>query len=302
MELKFHLNPSSFYREGILQEEPEDSLKTLMRHYEQACDSYVEGYRKMIVAARPYTRKQWISGTEPTFYEDTVRNYGHRTWQNAEWSDITLALAVDFDSPEEITTRQAAGNKYIGYRLPKNLKKMMYYDMDAIREAEKVARLIAEHPCCMTEGIRLNIAGNGEATLKRFGLDTGNVVAFIDWILYKCKDLGIRILEERSGGQTGVDEACIKAAQRRHMKCSILAPKGFRMRDASGCEQEGRDCFVDRFKEEVIDREAWDKAHKDDILSWDLAEFNSFNGIDMLQWDIDLKIMHINERRKIAGK
>lgn len=58
---------------------------------------------------------RWINDIEPVFMEDSKRNYGHRTWANAEWSDITLALAVDMDSPGEITTRKAAGDKYVGF-------------------------------------------------------------------------------------------------------------------------------------------------------------------------------------------
>ena len=57
--------------------------------------------------------------------EDTVRNYGHRTWANAAWSDITLALATDFSSPGEITTRKAAGNKSLRYPLTRDLKKLV---------------------------------------------------------------------------------------------------------------------------------------------------------------------------------
>ena len=37
---------------------------------------------------------RWINDIEPVFLEDSKRNYGHRTWANAEWSDITLALTV----------------------------------------------------------------------------------------------------------------------------------------------------------------------------------------------------------------
>lgn len=55
--------------------------------------------------------------------EDSKRNYGHRTWANAEWSDITLALAVDMDSPGEITTRKAAGDKYVGLRFRRTCRK-----------------------------------------------------------------------------------------------------------------------------------------------------------------------------------
>ena len=59
----------------------------------------------------------WINGIKPEITEDSVRNYGHRTWANAEWSDITLAFAADFKSPGEITTKKAAGDKFIGYLL-----------------------------------------------------------------------------------------------------------------------------------------------------------------------------------------
>ena len=298
MELKFHTGTSIFYKDGVLQEEPEESLEELLRQYENNCNTYVRSLRKMIERARPYTRRQWISGTEPTFLEDTDRNFGHRTWRNAEWSDITLALATDFTSPGEITTSNAAGKKYIGYPIPRNLEKMTYYNMDLLREAEKVARLIADHPCCKAEGIRLNIAGNGAATLKRDGIKTDSVKAFISDILGACETLGVKILEVRSGGQTGVDEAAIKAAQQRRMKCSILAPKGFRMRDADGRNLEGRELFVNRFKEEVIDHEAWCKAQRDDSFDWSLAENNGFNALDLQQWEIDLKIMHLNEREK----
>ena len=55
----------------------------------------------------------------------------------------------------------------------------------------------------------------------------------------------------RSGGQTGVDEAGIQAAQDAGLKCSILAPKGFRMHRGPGIELEGRSLFVKRFREEV---------------------------------------------------
>ena len=301
MELKFYSDPSIFYKDGVLQEESEASLKKLLRDYENLCKSYSRGIRKMTKAARPHTRLEWIGGKEPQFLEDTSRNYGHRTWANAAWSDITLALAADFSSPGEITTRRAAGDKWIGYPLPRNLERLTPYPLDLRRVTEKVARLIAGHPACKAEGIQLNIAGNGAFALKNAGIKTGSLVCFIEDILAACKEMGVTILEVRSGGQTGVDEAAIKAAQRQRMKCSVLAPKGFRMRDERGNDHEGRGRFVARFKEEVIDHDAWNKTRGDDALDWGMGEFNSFNAIDMLQWEIDLKIMHLNEREKNNG-
>ena len=48
-----------------------------------------------------------------------------------------------------------------------------------------------------------------------------------------------------------------------------------------------------------IDYDEWDKH--DPIGSWDygMCEFNGFNSLDMLQWDIDLKIAHIYTRKGI---
>ena len=93
-----------------------------------------------------------------------------------------------------------------------------------------------------------------------------------------------------------MDEAGIIAAQQRKLKCSILAPKGFRWRDRKGNEKEGRNVFVNRFKEECIDFEAWEKADPEGSRSWGLTKFNGRNELEMLKFEIDLRIMHMNER------
>ena len=298
IELKFFTDTSMFYKDGKLKEEPEESLEELMKRYEKACDSYSKGCRKMIEAARPYTKWRWINETEPRIMEDSARNYGHRTWANAAWSDITLALATDFSSPGEITTRRAAGDKYARYQLTRNLNKLVTFGQDGEREATKIARMLRNHTCYKADGIRLNIAGNGLVTLLKSGVDTMTVASFLAMIYAACEEEGVKILEVRSGGQSGVDEAGIIAAQRRKLKCSILAPKGFRWRDKKGNEKEGKTSFVNRFKEEYIDYDAWDKANADESLDFGLAEFNSYNYIEMLEWEIDLKITHLNEREK----
>lgn len=298
IELKFFTDTSMFYKDGKLKEEPEETLEELMKRYEKACDSYSKGCRKMIEAARPYTKWRWINETKPRIMEDSARNYGHRTWANAAWSDITLALATDFSSPGEITTRRAAGDKYARYQLTRNLNKLVTFGQDGEREATKIARMLRNHTCYKEDGIRLNIAGNGLVTLLKSGVDTMTVASFLSMVYAACEEEGVKILEVRSGGQSGVDEAGIIAAQRRKLKCSILAPKGFRWRDKKGNEKEGKTSFVNRFKEEYIDYDAWDKSNADESLDFGLTEFNSCNYIEMLEWEIDLKITHLNEREK----
>lgn len=298
MELMFYNDTSIFYEDGKLKEEPEESLETLMKRYEKGCDSYLKGCRKMAEAARPYTKWRWIGGTQPRIMEDSARNYGHRTWANAAWSDITLALATDFSSPGEITTRRAAGDKYLRYQLTRNLKRLTTFNQEGQRAARKIARMIREHTCYKEDGIRLNIAGNGLVTLLKSGVDTRTVAAFIGLIFSACKEEGVKILEVRSGGQSGVDEAGIIAAQRAKMQCSILAPKGFRWRDKKGDEKEGKTAFVNRFKEEHIDQEAWERANSKEYTMYSFAENNGYNGLEMLEYEIDLKITHMNEREK----
>lgn len=298
IELKFYTNTSVFYKDGHLKEEAEESLDKLMKQYEKGCKSYSKGFRKLVEMARPYTKWRWIGDTEPRIMEDSARNYAHRTWANAAWSDITLALATDFSSPGEITTRRAAGDKYLRYQLTRNLNKLLTFDRDGEREVKKIVQMIQNHSCYKEEGIRLNIAGNGLVTLLKSGVDTQSVAAFIGMIFSACKQEGVEILEVRSGGQSGVDEAGIIAAQRNKVKCSILAPKGFRWRDKKGDEKEGRIAFEKRFKEEYVDYDAWKAAKPEDYEMFSFAEFNSFNGLDMLQYEIDLKIMHLNAREK----
>lgn len=193
--------------------------------------------------------KKWINDIEPLFIEDDKRNYGHRTWANAAWSDITLAFAIDFNSPGEVTTKKAAGDKHIGFQLNadeirNNYANPDFWEMKALRFAD----YMRNNTHFKEDGIKLNIAGNSMITLERYAIKEEDAAEVIYYILKSLKSAGIKILEIRSGGQTGIDEFGIKASQRLHIPCSVLAPKGFRMHYREGEEIEGRDAFTDRFK------------------------------------------------------
>jgi len=54
--------------------------------------------------------------------------------------------------------------------------------------------------------------------------------------------------------------------------------------------------IVNGKEQTYIDYDAWEAADSDEFLQWGLADFNGFNGIDLLEFDIDLKIMHINAK------
>ena len=202
----------------------------------------------------------WKNDIEPEFIEDSKRSYGHRTWANAEWSDITLAFAVDFSSPGEVTTKKAAGDKYVSYALSfediygrefETLEEHRLSAQERRRRMEesvrRVAGAIRSNPHYSEEGIRLNVAGNSMITLSKFKLYEWDVFDVVASVIRGLLEEGIKIKEIRSGGQTGIDEFGIVAAQYLGVKCSILAPKGFRMHYKEGEEIEGMERFVGRF-------------------------------------------------------
>lgn len=171
--------------------------------------------------------------------------YAQRTRENADWSDITLALAVDFSTYGERATKKAAGNKYI--------HSMLTGDLSIVVE-ELYNQIISNN--LPTKNIKLNVAGNGIYSLVTNEIDSpflsqndiNNTVTSIIKLLQERK--GIAISEIRSGGQTGIDEAGIIAAQRLGIPSSVNAPKGFAFRDANGKDHYNREEFIARFQQQ----------------------------------------------------
>lgn len=299
-ELLFFNDESIFYdKNGVLKEEPEGTLAGLAEQYVEGCRSFSEFKKREMEAADGYVMTQWRNNCEPVFLEDSARNYAHRTKENARWSDITLALAIDMESPGEITTRNAAGDRYIGFQLPENFSEVYLFTNPMVRMSDEIIGRIKAHPHFKKEGLRLNIAGNALPALARHGITTDMVTILLSYVYAGLVREGVKIGEIRSGGQTGVDEAGIIVAQQNRIKCSVLAPKGFRMHYEDGVEIEDKALFTDRFKEKVIDYDRWYKEREDDSLSWGLADFNSSGFYEMLEYDIDLKIMHLNARESL---
>ena len=109
------------------------------------------------------------------FIEDTG-SYAHRTKANAQWADITVAIAVDLNTSGEQLTRDSAGDRYLGLTIPKSLR-------------------------------------IGEDRLVKTAIAHG-----------------------------------IKAAYKMNLKCSILAPKDFRMTPAQGEDIFDKELFIARFQ------------------------------------------------------
>lgn len=164
--------------------------------------------------------------------------YPARTRANAAWSDITLALAENFNTAGERLTKNAAGDKYVSTNLP------------AYNEASGNAPIIAEdiYKQLQSKGkltdIKLNVAGNGIYTLRESQEYYDDLLTEV---LSELQKKGVTFAEVRSGGQTGIDEAGVKAAANLGIKATIVAPKGFMFRDKSGNDISGREAFMSRF-------------------------------------------------------
>jgi hypothetical protein len=189
-------------------------------------------------------------GTSTTITESTG-GYPQRTRENAEWSDITLAFAVDFNTAGEKLTKKVAGNKYHAFSIAhirgtSQLNNPQYItagQSDARRWA-KTQKIKERFP----KGLKINIAGNGIYTLLPQNISQEDVNDYLEGFFQGLRQEGVIISEVRSGGQTGIDEAGIIAAQRLGIPSSVHAPKGFTFRQADGRDISNRPAFERRFR------------------------------------------------------
>ena len=185
---------------------------------------------------------------QTTFSTSRGTNYPQRTRENADWSDITLALATDFNTRGEKLTKRVAGDKYISSPLPSDDNSdYLPYDNEAAYEfyAKQIYEELKKKG--KTSNIKLNIAGNGIYSLKGFATQE-ELNDYVTNLLKSLQNLGITISEIRSGGQTGVDEAGIVAAQRLNITNEIHSTSDFKFRDVNGRDISDETQFKARFQ------------------------------------------------------
>jgi len=180
------------------------------------------------------------------FQEEQSSGYRERTIKNAS-ADATIAIAVDFTSAGERLTKTSV--------LSQNKK---YISVDANRLAvtpERVNGIVNELNSIkkvsdlFSNGITLNIAGNGIYTMK--GKYTQEQVDQFTYDLLKAviesPNLKNKVSAIRTGGQTGFDEAGAKAGLLLNIPTMILAPKGWTFRNISGQDISSESSFKSRF-------------------------------------------------------
>lgn len=159
--------------------------------------------------------------------ENISDNYKVRTEENVQNSDLTIAIAIDFESFGEKITKELCikhNKKYIA----------VYPDGDILDKAQKMVDKI--NNLDLPQKFVLNIAGNGLSTMK--GKMLQNEADDFTYALLKTLSqnpkLNSKIGSVRTGGQTGFDEAGAKAALKLGFTTVVHMPKGFKMRNQDG--------------------------------------------------------------------
>ena len=205
------------------------------------------------------TRKTSAKSTTTTkdfdsHFTESRGGYPVRTDENAEWSDITLGMGIDFTTNGEFRTAEAAGA--IVDRKEKTIKpagkylQMEFYIGSPQNNGELTPNYSALDKVVskakkLGKPIKLNIGGNGIYTFKDSTQEDVNegVLAALKYLI----DKGVQIEEVRSGGQSGVDEAGVLAAQSLGLPWSVHAPKGWQFLDANKKSVYGEEKFKARF-------------------------------------------------------
>lgn len=148
-------------------------------------------------------------------------DYSTRTKKNIDSSDVTIALASNFDIPgERLTARLASeAHKYTKGNIDND-------DLSANAAKETANKLIAQFKNMgFTSGV-VNIAGNG---LYDFPLNVSQeqLDEYVKEVIRNIINKGFKITGIRSGGQTGVDEAGIKAAIKLGIPYQMAITKDF---------------------------------------------------------------------------
>lgn len=181
------------------------------------------------------------------FQESEDSNYGSRTFINAS-ADVTLAFAIDFTSAGEKLTKQAVKDQRKIY-IP--ISKLYYTGWAAIEDLafDDVCKYKDDFT---SKEIIINVAGNGIYTFKGTTLNQIDIDEYIFKYLNAferyLKHFKIKIILIRSGGQTGADEAGLKAAVKLNIPALCLAPKGWKFRNQFGQDISDERKFKERFE------------------------------------------------------
>lgn len=174
------------------------------------------------------------------FIEDQSSGYASRTLKNAS-ADATIAIAIDYTTAGEVLTKKCVEEQQ---------KQYIYVPVSSIlQERDTFLLSQAIHDLNNCNAKTLNIAGNGLYTMRGKYTQQDADIMTLDFLSYVVSSplLKNKIELIRSGGQTGFDEAGIKAAVKLNIPALILAPQGWLFRDIDGNDIRDEQAFKNRF-------------------------------------------------------
>lgn len=163
--------------------------------------------------------------------------YPARTIQNIAESDITIAFAKNFNTAGERLTKSTCVKLKRPY-FPVTLHHSASWEY-GVMVGQQIEMSTIMYP------LIINIAGNGIYNLPDWTQEELNnyMKEFLDGLYSICQ---IELV--RSGGQTGIDEAGVIAADRLGIETLVLAPKSFWFRTKTTLYGDGEETFKERFK------------------------------------------------------
>jgi hypothetical protein len=179
------------------------------------------------------------------FLEHPSLDYPGRTRDNVAESDATIAFALDFNSPGEVLTKQYC-DKYHKPYIPVDLLIITNKDIEVI------ISVLQKY-----EVKTLNVAGNSIYTIAKAipKRPEASKQSIIDKVVYNTLTSVFTYYPAleliRSGGQSGADEAGLKAAVLMGIPAYCLAPKGWPYITAEGATVRNEFLFKARFDNEI---------------------------------------------------
>lgn len=184
------------------------------------------------------SQNQSLNNSSAPAFTTSRGGYRDRTIENVSSSDVTISL-FEKKSPGEILTENQARrqNKYVE-------EKGMTWNTDDV--PGRVSQAVRTMP--KTENITLNIAGNGIYDINATQEQVNN---YLTEYLRELQKQGVTIKKVISGGQTGVDQAGIIAAQRLSIPSEVHAPSDFSFRGKDRKDVKGNEqAFKERFNQQ----------------------------------------------------
>lgn len=160
-----------------------------------------------------------------TILQHKSSSYAPRTYENAHSADVTIAIAVDYNTAGEKLTHKAAGDKYL------KLDPALPWIGLARKLWIRLNILEIENPT-------INVAGNGIYTLNKYHYWSQQIANECVYEILSKVHEHWPIGGVRSGGQTGVDLAGGVAGVALGIPTTLLLPKGFKQRHENGVDVE----------------------------------------------------------------